>query len=216
VEEATCVRRAAVSAVAPVAALILGLSALICAPSAAHDLGVRHRAIASVRAAPGGLAVDVLMMMEVRHSKRINRLMGRFDINRSGTLEEAEGRALAAALGAEAVGGFVLDFQGEAVAPTGVEGKASRTKEGGLMVALYMDYRMTGSDRGRVGLRVQAKRGARPLPVAVELQAEASLSLRAVGGPRSGDAQVVGPLEVRAGSAGVWIEVVPADEGPLK
>ena len=182
----------------------------VCAPAFGHDLGVRHRAIGTVSAADSGLSVSVMMMMEVRQGARAERLMARFDVNRSGALEPVEAQALASELGAEAVGGFVLRFEGKAAAPAGIEAKAATTREGGLMVALLMRYTLPAT-KGRVEMAVLASTPTRikPSPVSIELQAEGSVAMVASSAPPAADAAVIGPMELKPGGAGAWIEVAP-------
>ena len=196
------------------ALLVAALSLLMPAAALAHELDTRHRAIASVRVADGGaLAVDVLLMMEIPRGTRATQLMTRFDLDRSGELGPIEAQAMAAELGPEAVGGYVLRHNGKPQAPSGMRSSAATTREGGLAIALLMDYRLVGP--GRISVEVLSRPAGggalRSAPISVELQAEPPLQIAASASPAQPDAPVVGPIEVKPGGEGAWFEVRPKE-----
>jgi hypothetical protein len=189
------------------------------APAWGHEGSPKHRAVVSARAEPGALVVEVLLMMEIPDGVRARRLRARADVDRSGSLEPLEARALASELGAEVVGGYVLRRQGRALRPAEAQDAASVGPEGALVVAILLRYRVEAL-RGapeRLSVEVLASPaggevGSRPL--VVELQAAAPLVIGAASGPVAADAPVVGPLTVQPGAPGAWFELSLPQEVP--
>ncbi len=198
-------------------AVLFSLNFVSVDPAGAHDLGLRHRAIATARADATGLTVEVLLIMEVRKGLQADRLLLRFDLDRDGDLNPIEARALSSELGPQAVGGYVLRLDGRPAAPAAVESRASRTAEGGLIVALLMRYSAPRS-QARVEVAVlktpRGRAGLQSSPIAVELQAEAPLTIARASGALAPDAPILGPVSLRPGADAAWIEVALAPREP--
>lgn len=197
------------------AALALGV-VLLCGAGAAqaHERLEEHRAIVSLRPdGRGGLEAEALLMMEIPSGPRSQRLGVAYDLNRDGTLQEAELVALADALGPEVIGGWVLREGGRAPTPLGAQARARVTPAGGVVVAVFLRYELGGvpGTVRRISAHVLPKPAGKAALQAralkVELQAEGGVELRGSAAPIAQDAPVVGPVVVEPGGE-VWVEVV--------
>ncbi|MEO1271822.1 MAG: hypothetical protein AAFX99_27325 [Myxococcota bacterium] len=203
------------------ALLVLGLIAWV--PVAqAHDFEARHRAIVTARPLSGQMvAAQVLLMMEIPPGTRATRLIRMYDFDRSGSLSALESQMAAGTFGAEAVGGYVLNFHGRAVSPGNIQATASLTRDGGMIIALLMDYQLNLSSEKphRLTLHVLPRDEDAPRrskPILVEMQAEPGLTIVSAVRPVAPDAPVVGPMEVRPGGPGCWMELLPVTQPPTK
>lgn len=201
---------------APLALVALVLGASV---ASAHEMDPRHRVIASVSdAGPEGLRAEVLLIMELPRGRRASRLRARFDLDRDGTFNALEAKALAGELGPEAVGGLVVLYNDKALQPEALEQRAATMGKDGLSIALLMTYKLPRV-AGRFAVRVlkTPRSAARVTAKAlmVELQALAPLKIARASAPVAADAPVVGPAHVHPGGADAWLEVA-LPEAPTK
>lgn len=199
---------------------------LLAAPVSAHQNTEKIRAIASLHPADlvtptGPWVADVLILHEIPRGDRAQRLMARFDLDRSGELSPLEAQALAAEIGPESVGGYVLRFDERAPRPTSLQTTATVTEGGGIAVALMLVYDLPACAGVSCRLAIDVLRspgGDTPVvsrPMVVEIQVARSLRLVASSHPLAPDAPVVGG-KVEPGEGGVWVDVspTPAVESP--
>jgi hypothetical protein len=149
-------------------------------PAAAHDLEPSHEARVVVGpVADGGREARAILSMTLPPDARAQALAARFDLNGSGSLEPAEGRLLADAVGPEVVGGFVLTVGERAATPIAAEGTASLDGEGRLRVVLVLTYRLD-ADVDSVGVTIlerpaRGRAASRPMRTGIEVvEGEAS------------------------------------------
>jgi hypothetical protein len=181
---------------------LLSLAILVPATAAAHTGGESHRAIVSVE--PD--AIRTLLMMQVPAGRRASGLLARFDFDRSGDLNALEGQLLAAHLGAELVGGWLLKLGETAPVPKNIDARAAVSEGGGLLIALLLEYPPATAAQ-RVGVQVLATPGGRsPVKaraVVVEVQSSAGVSQSSH--PVARDAPVMGPIVLQPGGEGAWL-----------
>lgn len=145
-------------------ALALLLVALLPAPALAHTFDPRRSAQATVRFEDGAVQVDVLFWLVVPRSTRADRLFARFDLNRDGALDAAEGALLGDELGPEAIGGFVLLAAGQPARPASARAAAKRVGQG-VEAAVLVSWRVERGAEVRLGF--SEKKAPLPIEVAV-------------------------------------------------
>ena len=139
-----------------------------------HELEPRHSASIQIVPSEEGWTVNAALLMELPPDPRSRRLIAQYDLNRSGSIDAAEGKLLADALGPETVGGFVLMADEGAPVPDLVEGSAVSDGEGRIRVGIVLSYSLESTVE-RIGVRVLERPGggrveARPILLTMELR----------------------------------------------
>jgi hypothetical protein len=142
-----------------IARLVLA-ALLLPALASSHTLEPARRAQVSVSFEPGApskIRVDVLFWLEVPKGEHAERLMARFDLDRDGSLNAAEGALVGRELRSAAYGSFGLRFShGEVHGKDGVpvrsvDAQAQARREGDKIVsALLVTWRFDPAPNVRI------------------------------------------------------------------
>lgn len=182
---------------------LLIAAALLALPAAAHEKRAVRTAAGTVRAAPGGVELDVLVGLRFA-GPRAAAFRARFDVDRSGQLEAGESALAGDALAPEAIGGLFARFDGAARPPAKAEARARVDREGAVEVAVLLSWPAAQAEVIELAARAGRDRPGAPAPVA-HLSALPPLAL-VVG--ESKPAGRVGPTPILPGAPGLTVRVV--------
>jgi len=201
--------------------VVIGVVLSLAVVATAHENEPRQRVIVTL--SPDGtmntpqsqVKVEALVLMDLPRSPRAARLIGLYDLDRSGDFNALEAQLVVGALGLEAVGGLVLRVDGEPLKAIGADATASLNRSrDGLVVALMLTFTVKARHEGPSKLTLHVAnaddRGPRrAAAMVVEIQVTPPLSLITSSAQLAEDAPVAGPVPVIPGGSPVWVEFLP-------
>ena len=117
----------------------MGPSLILLTPAAAHEKRVARHGMMTVRAAQDGVEIDAMVVMRVGGERAVS-VLSRYDLNRDGKLNAAEGALLADSVSPDVMGGLVLRQGKVALKPTAAEGRARRVERDLFEVAILVTW----------------------------------------------------------------------------
>jgi len=203
------------------AVLLASVSLFVASSAESHEFDARHRAIVTIRHSPdvatthdkATTRAEVILLMEIPKGRRAGLIRVQYDLDHNGRLNPAEALLLAGDLGSEAVGGYVLRQDNKPMKPVGIKSSGAFTEDGGIAVAVLLDYKLTTVMTKPSKIKVEVLEtpgGGTPLrarPISVELQVMGA-QVRSSSHPLATDVAVLGPVEILPGKPGAWVELV--------
>lgn len=166
-------------------------------------------ATATVRPATDGVELDVLVGLRFA-GPRATAFAARFDVDRSGALDEGEAALAGDALAPEAIGGLFARFDGVARPPARAQAKARVDRDGAIEVMVLLSW--SAAPAKAIALAARAGRDRPDAPVLVgRINALPPLALAA------GEAKPVaalGPTPLMPGDAGLEARLVRPPGAP--
>lgn len=183
---------------------------LIAAPAAAHQKRSVRIATATARAVDAGVELDVMLVLRFA-GPRAEAFAARFDIDRSGAFEAGEAALAGDALGAEAIGGFFVRFDGAARPPAEAEAKARIDDRGAIEVAVLLSWPAAPASALQLAARPGRDKAGAPVIVA---RFAALPPLRLLDADPPTKAATAGPTPLVPGSDGLKVRIVRPERAP--
>ena len=136
----------------------------------AHQSKIQRKVIATVEAQPKGMAANLLVWMRLS-GRRAQRLITRFDANRSARFEGAESLLAGDELAPQTLGGVYAQLDGKPWIPATARAKAKLVDRRTIEVMVLMTYAPQRLFQGRftVGFRALGKKKEQAVPVTISM-----------------------------------------------